>query len=194
MKIIETGQLAAILNPLGFEIGAWGQIAPILNGEQVAEYKYICYQSPLDAKEMLSFAQHVVAWVFGGDWMIFKSDYSTVFDMSDRCLIGQFLGIRSTEEPIKEDIALLLSSTLQNSAITSIELECSFLIYLFLLVSGHAQIVSSKNIDGRYISIQDGFIYLFTKGKLEDGNNLLRKFEENKLAPATWLAQLICEK
>ncbi len=194
MKLIEINEIARILNPIGFAIGEWGQIVPISNGEHIAEYEYVCYQSPSDAKEMLSFSQHVVAWISGGDWIVFKSDYSTAFDIPDRCLIEQFLGIKGMAGPIKEDVAILMASEAQNFANSHIELECSFLIFLFLLVCGHAQIVSSKNIDGRYLSIQDGFVYFFARGGVDAAEILLRKFDANKLASATWIERLIREQ
>lgn len=187
MKVIDAKAASAYLDAQGLNVGSWNQIESKLAQENKSP---ICFQAPSDASELLVFSTHLASWVPQGEWKIFQIDNSTVMDKHSEEL---FLQLLRGSRPLATDVLVTGPASLLfefGSAVSAGETErlISNLIFAFLLLECHCQLVSSGSGRGEYLSIQDGFAYFFCNPTSVSGvEKLLGLFEANpRRYPHSW--------
>ena len=193
MKYITTQEANSYLSDIGMEIGTWNQIADHSRSKK-NDNNWIKYKAPKAALELFCFSRHVAGWLPKGDWKIFQVDNSTSLSQNE---LSIFFGLPLNQEGSKyffEKNSFLFKFGEDKSINSSTELIISNIIYLFLLFECHGQVVSSNSSVGQRISIQDGFVYFFSKDKSMSGADiLLKNYELNRLLSPNWVIDIIAE-
>ena len=191
VKHISSEEAQQRLLALGIEIGTWNQLHEV-PGRGVLDSS-IHVQAPRDARVLLNFAQHVVGWLPAGAWKILQLDYSNALDLVDASLFVGFLaGVVETTTPLPEVRTLLFEFGQDQEENQSTELLIANLVFVLLVLEGHATLVSSDAAAKRYLSVQDGFVYFVADIQgISDANCLLRGLEIEPLRAPQWVNAIL---
>lgn len=191
MKPISHQEANEILSAIGLRIGSWNQIEPSVDSLSKAQRYWFRYQAPENSHELYNFSQHVAGWILGGKWKIVQIDNSNAMNVVDLNLIENFLLNHDALFNIEESNTFLLRDESSEKVSQNIDLKIANLIFLFLLLDGNAQFVSSEPIEDRYLSIQDGSVFFYSDNEGQSASNLVSKFEKNKLAAPEWILKIL---
>jgi len=187
MKVLDAKAASAYLDAQGLNVGSWNQIEPRTAPENRS---FVSCQAPSDASELLVFSAHLASWVPRGEWKLFQIDNSTAMDEHSEEL---FLQLLRGSHPLAADVRVTGPASLLfefGSTVNAAETErlISNLVFAFLLLECHCQLVSSRSGRGEYLSIQDGFAYFVCDpSSVSEVENLLSVFEANpRRYPHSW--------
>lgn len=184
MKYISDEQANALLEQLNMNLGAWHEIS--LKDRDKEKHLSVCCRAPSNPLELLAFSQHAASWLPAGAWKILVTDNSNALTRDTETLIDILASVhRQAESSGAYNILLSYSDDPAKNYRTDISVAA--IIHALLLSEGHAYIASSSSANGRIISIQDGFLYLYAyKADLAEAEQLIREFESNPLSTPPW--------
>jgi hypothetical protein len=177
MRILDHEEANIYLNAVGMKIGGWNEICDASDREY-DHSQSTKYQAPKGSRELHNFAQHVASWLPNGTWKLFQIDNSTSPLEHETFLIRRLLFCSAEQAPLPFTLLFEIESGGLNE-----ELLLSNLIFLFLLFELHGEIVSSNSRNGKYLSIQDGFVYFMSRDDRDivEAKALLNRFDEQPL-------------
>ncbi len=191
MKCLTTKEANFYLSRIGMEIGGWNQLTEINKGGDGEVYG-MNYQAPLNARELFNFSEHVAGWLPKGDWKILQFDNSGGLDAVQATLFRRLLLGSDETLNLNENRTFLFEFGDNEKYNENTELLLSSLISLLLIFESHGYLVSSNRSAGKYLAIQDGFVYFYSNDKsLSEAKLLLMNFEKNPLMSCQWVTQII---
>lgn len=167
MRILSKAQANIYLNKIGITIGSWNQLCSN-SGHHHKTSNWINYRAPSDARKLYYFARNINKWLPYGAWKIIQIDNSTSLLEDEELLIQRL--ISGNFDKMKS----LHGNTFISESDTEDDLFSS-LIFLLLLFEQHGQIISSSCMNGKHLSIQDGYVYFIScnNNDLIEAKNLL---------------------
>jgi hypothetical protein len=194
MELLSTEQANSLLSKLGLTIGQWNEVTAESSSSRTSGSSYEMHKAPSGAHSLYTFARHVAGWLPSGDWKLIQVDNSTSLNVITAAPIARLLyaddQLHSPDDVNRASIKFAFGSDRRKNAAT--EILVSELIYYFLLLECHVQVVSSACQDGQFLSIQDGFVYFkFGRGDLaRQTSELLRSFEASPEQWPSWLVEI----
>lgn len=188
MSTISKNEANRHLSELGMEIGEWNRITYM---SKEREPFWINAAAPKNARELFNYSQHVASWLPQGKWKILQVDDSTWPDAVQSSIFKAFLGSEKIEsvDIAGKSFLFELSETPQRD---KAELLISHLIFFFLLFEQHGYLVSSGSVNGELLSLQDGFVYFYSKNQDVSGaRSLLSDFKNNPRSYAGWVSDIV---
>ncbi len=192
MKSILIADANSYLGKVGLKIGEWGKVLEV-GDDGHGDLGWVNYQAP--KSNLLNFSQYVSSWLPKGKWKIFQIDDSTGW--MDPVQVSLFAGLLYGADHVQKvdfnkQRTFLFEFGDDENANKYTELLISNLIYLFFRFELHGYVVSSNGESGRYLGIQDGFAYFFSKD-IDNASALLEEFENNPGAPPEWVINIIAD-
>ena len=178
MRVLDADEANKYLSTVGMKVGSWNDLCDASGREYDREHQ-VKYQAPKGGWELHRFVHHVASWLANGEWKIFQIDYSTALAYETYAfLIRRLLFCSNDEVPIHCTLLFEIKS-----GGPSEELVFFNLIFLFLLFQEHGAAVSSNSRSGKYLWIEDGFVYFMSRDDrdLAEASALLKRFEEHPL-------------
>lgn len=167
MRFLNKDEANIYLKKIGINIGTWNQLCDNL-GRNYEISNWINYRAPSDARKLYYFSQSINKWLPYGTWKIIQIDNSTSLLEDEETLIKQVIFGDIDKIKSLHGKTFISDSDKEDSLFTS-------LIFLMLLFEQHGQIISSSCVNGKYLSIQDGYVYFmsFNENDLIEAKNLL---------------------
>ncbi len=191
MKPISHQEANELLGAIGLHIGSWNHIEPSPDNRSKSERYWTKYLAPENSHELYNFSQHVAGWILGGKWKILQIDNSNVMNVIDLNLIGNFLSNHGIPYNFGESDTFFWEFKNSEEVNQNIDLKMVSLIFLFLLLDGNAQFVSSDPLEDRYLSIQEGCVIFYSNNEDQSADDLVHTFEKNKLAAPDWILKIL---
>lgn len=184
MKYISDEQANALLENLGMKLGAWHEISFRDGGKE--EHLSVCYRAPSNSLELLAFSQHAASWLPAGVWKMLVTDNSNALARDTETLIEILASAhRQSESSGAYNILFSYSGELVKNY--RVDISIAAIIHALLLSEGHAYIASSSSTNGRFISIQDGYLYFHAyRADIAEAEQLILDFEANPLSTPSW--------
>lgn len=187
MKLLSSQEANEYLCPLSMHIGKWNQISHITGGRP----HWARYHAPEKAKELYCFSEHVAGWLPQAEWKIFQINDSTSLSIDENYLFSRLaFGEKHFFDINKPQHSTLLFEFDDNKMKSqTTELLIAHLMYVLLLSESHADIISSRQDERKYVSIQDGFVYFISDNErdIKDAGLLIENFSKNPLALPKWV-------
>lgn len=173
------------------KVGSWNEITDI-DSRRHEMWQWVNYRAPVAAHESYVFSQHLAGWIPSGEWKILQIDNSTSLDPVQNALISSLLfGAREVAN-LLERRSLLFEFTGDATLDTRSELLICNLIFAFLLFEAHVQIISSFDQGERYLSLQDGFAYLFARDiKKSNAEAVFKAFTDRPGVSPPWIQEIV---
>lgn len=146
------------LTPLQLSLGGWNEVVD-LSGEQGPG---LVVHPPKDADELFWFVEDVVGWCYAEGRVLLQVDNSTAFLSGEDALFADLLGLRQLV-----DLAAAKSFTLELDSGPAREMRfhaaVKKIVYFSLVLKWHLYLVFEERAGVRYLSLQDGIVYLFER-------------------------------
>jgi hypothetical protein len=191
MRYLTRDEADAHLSKIGMKVGSWNEITDI-DSRRHETWQWVNRRAPAEAHESYVFSQHLAAWIPSGEWKILQIDNSTALDPVQNALISSLLfGPREVANML-ERRSFLFEFTGDATLDTHSELLICNLIFSLLLFEAHVQIISSFDQGERYLSLQDGFAYLFARDiKQSSAEAVFKAFAETPGASPSWIQEIV---
>jgi len=194
MKRLTIPEANSLLAAINMQVGPWNQLEEV--GDHCsAPGKRVHYQAPKDGNALLNFAQHITTWLPKGEWRILQIDNSTSLDAVQENQLGRILYGPNHLDGLCGDKTFLFEFGHSPQLDKNLELVISELVFTFLLFESHVYFASAGSKNGRYLGVQDGFVYLFgNERSMEDAGHLLKNFEQFPNKAPDWIMEIIVER
>jgi hypothetical protein len=180
MKILTTSEAQRYLATVGMAIGDWNQIVDI--SIPITEIKWINYEAPSNARDLLRFSCLLSDWLPKGEWKLLQFDSSNLCECDRTSMVERLLfGSRREIVDLAEVRSVLFQFSGPEQENNAQELLVKNLIFAILLLEGHAYVVSSQSTDGQVLGLQDGVAYFLSRKSTSSAEMLLQTFEQGKV-------------
>ncbi|WPO98302.1 hypothetical protein SFA35_16820 [Pseudomonas sp. HR96] len=179
MRNITIDQAEDYLHAVDKQMGEWGQICAKKDQPPLCSF---AFRPPSTASELFCLAQHLVAWLPRGEWIMLKGDHSNALEERAQVTLNRLL---RQEDDATEILSQPFLFEFSGSPAVDRQTEWGLatVVYFFLLFEGHVHIVSSAIGSQKILSIQDGVVCLWTDiDSAAASRQFLADFERNPLA------------
>lgn len=185
-RALNESERNTLLDSLKMSVGEWGQITDCLSN--AGNNAWVSYKRPVESFELLVFSSYVYGWIPEGDWKILQIDNSNYMDISQWHIISCLLGLPIDE--VSRSKTFVITTECAPSELG--KLSAFYIVYWFLLFGGHCYLTSSRSDKGQILGVQDGYAYLYERGKSRmEADMLMSGFENNRRELHSSIADII---
>ena len=161
-------------------VGAWGQVCDITERPFDAS-EWVNYAAPTKALPLYCFSHQILQWLQLESWALVQMDNSTCFDEDEDFLIARLMFGSQASGVLIQSRAFLFEFGEADASRERWLL--GDLVHLVLLFGAHCQVVSASSVQGRHLSVQDGYAYFLSRDSkdLAKAAALLKHIEEAPL-------------
>jgi len=189
MKILDSAAANTYLHSVGMEIGEWNEIR-----DRAGQPSWRSQAAPADARELLTFAQHIVTWVPNASWKMLQIDNSAVFDSFQIHFLDSLLRLEAGSVGFGNGRSFLFEFSGSETEDAGTEFVLANLVYALLLFDAHGYVVSKNSLGGEKLGVQDGVAYFMARdADLTKATELIDTFNARPLVSPDWIVRLLNE-
>lgn len=185
MKILDSVDANVHLHSVGMEIGEWNEIRDL-----AGRSTWISQSAPADARELLTFAQHIVTWVPNASWKILQIDNSAVFDSFQINFLNSLVRLPPGAVGFGSGRTFLFEFCGSETEDVETEFVLANLVFALLLFDAHGYVVSKNSLGGEKLGVQDGVAYFMARNsELTKATEIIETFNARPLASPDWITR-----
>jgi hypothetical protein len=168
------------LASVSLKIGSWGQVCDISERPFEAS-EWINHAAPIEALPLYCFSHRVLRWLDLRTWALVQMDDSTNFAEDEDFLVSRLMFGPEARGVLLESRSFLFE--FGESAAPRERWLLGDILHMMLLFGAHCQVVSAGSIQGKHLSIQDGYVYFLSRDSRDMARaaEILRHIEEAPL-------------